>query len=242
VQSSEDQRLVGPPWGFTDFVMVMLGSLAGGLVGQAFTLMGEFSVGAQVAILTLGTSLGFLGGLALVTARRNAKLSDLGLDIEPSDGRYLLYGGVLQVALALIFAPLAEMAGSDGTTQVVADRISTVTELGLRVAIILLVGLAVPVVEELAFRGVLLKAFQRRLGDRASVLASSVVFSLLHWDGIDSGNVAAGLITLAQLTIVGAVLGALVIRHRRLGPAIFLHAGFNVLTLMVLFFAPEILG
>lgn len=242
MSNERESRLIGPPWGFTDFVMVMLGSLAGGFVAQAVTLMTEFGTGESVAILTLGTAVGFLGGLAAVTSRRNARLADLGLDVDPRDGRYLLVGALLQVGLALVFAPLSNLAGSDGTTQIVAERISSVTDLWMRIVLILLVGLLVPIVEELAFRGVLLKAFQRRLDDRAAIVATAFVFAVLHWDGIEAGNIAAGVITLTQLAIVGLVLGGLTVKHGRLGPAILLHAGFNVLTLMILFFAPEALG
>jgi uncharacterized protein len=146
------------------------------------------------------------------------------------------------VVLAVVFSPIDELVGSDGTTQVVADRISSISEIGLRIAIILLVGLAAPILEELAFRGVLLKVVRRRLGDRAAIAITALVFAVFHWAGVDQGNVAAGLVTMVQLFLVGLALGHLTVRRGRLGPAIFLHAGFNMLTLIVLFFAPSALG
>jgi uncharacterized protein len=112
-------------------------------------------------------------------------LAHLGLVVEPGDGRYLLLGAILQVVLAVVFSPIAELVDSDGTTQVVADQIAGITDLGLRIAIILLVGLVAPIMEELAFRGVLLSAARRRLGDRAAIAVTALVFSLFHWLGVD---------------------------------------------------------
>jgi membrane protease YdiL (CAAX protease family) len=240
IEPDRDQ-LVGPPWGVADFLMVMLAGVAGAFAAGALIVAGELPTGESVALSALGTSLGLAAGVALVLNRRKARLIDLGLDVEPNDGRYLVFGAMLQVVLALVFSPIAQLVDSDGTTQLVAEQISTITSLGLRVAIILLVGLAAPIMEELAFRGVLLKAVRRRLGSRSSIAVTAAVFSLFHWLGVESGNTLAGLLTLVQLFIAGVALGWLTVKHDRLGPAIFLHAGFNMLTLAILFFAPTAL-
>lgn len=237
-----DDKLIGPPWGVADFFLVMIAGIAGAFAAGAVVIGLDLGIGPSVAVSALGMSAGHAVGLSVAKNRRSANLAHLGLVVEPDDGRYLLFGAILQVALAVVFSPIAELVDSDGTTQVVADQIAGITDLGLRIAIILLVGLVAPIMEELAFRGVLLSAARRRLGDRAAIAVTALVFSLFHWLGVDQGNALAGVLTLVQLFLTGLVLGHLAVKHERLGPAIFLHAGFNMLTLMVLFFAPEALG
>lgn len=237
-----DDKLIGPPWGVADFFLVMIAGIAGAFAAGAAVIGLDLGTGPSVAVSALGMSAGHAVGLSVAKNRRNANLGHLGLVVEPEDGRYLLFGAVLQVALAVVFSPIAELVDSDGTTQVVADQIAGITDLGLRIAIILLVGLVAPIMEELAFRGVLLSAARRRLGDRAAIAVTALVFSLFHWLGVDQSNALAGVLTLVQLFLIGLVLGHLAVKHDRLGPAIFLHAGFNMLTLMVLFFAPNALG
>jgi membrane protease YdiL (CAAX protease family) len=239
---TNDDELIGPPWGVADFFLVMVAGIAGAFAAGAVVIGMDLATGPSVVVSAVGMSTGHAAGLSVVKNRRNAQLSDLGLIVEPEDGRYLLFGAILQVVLALLFAPIARLVESDGTTQVVADQIAGITELGLRVAIVLLVGLVAPIMEEIAFRGVLLRAARRRLGDKAAIAATALVFSLFHWLGVDQGNTLAGVLTLVQLFLAGLLLGHLAVKHNRLGPAIFLHAGFNMLTLMALFFAPEALG
>jgi membrane protease YdiL (CAAX protease family) len=239
---TNDDNLIGPPWGVADFFLVMITGIAGAFAAGAVVIGLDLGTGPAVAVSAVGMSAGHAVGLSVAKNRRNAGLAHLGLVVEPEDGRYLLFGAILQVVLAVAFLPIARMVNSDGTTQVVADQISGITDLGLRIAIILLVGLVAPVMEELAFRGVLLSATRRRLGDKASIAVTALVFSLFHWLGVDQSNALAGLLTLIQLFLAGLLLGHLAVKHGRLGPAIFLHAGFNMLTLMVLFFAPTALG
>ena len=235
IEPRKDEQLAGPPWGVADFVLVMLTGFAGALVAALLVLSIELEVAATVVIAALGMSLGHAAGLYAVLTRRSASLADLGFEVTSRDGAYVLLGAALQILMAIAMAPLAELADSDGTTQVVADQIATADGLAIQIALVLLIGLVAPIMEELAFRGILLQAAQRRSRPWIAVTVTAVVFSLFHWLGVDQSNVLAGLLTLIQLLIVGLVLGALTVRQGRLGPAILTHAGFNMVTLLLLF-------
>ncbi|MDH5294129.1 MAG: CPBP family intramembrane metalloprotease [Acidimicrobiia bacterium] len=224
------------PWGFADFTLVILCGYLSAIAVTLLATFGGLEAGPTIVIGAVAMASGLALGCVAVTRRRSASLADLGFVVEPSDGLYLLGGVGLQLALAIAFAPIAEFVQSDGPTQVVANEISGITALGSRIAIVLSVGLLTPIAEELTFRGVLLHATRRRLDDRGAQIVTAAIFSVLHWLGIEGGNTWAGLVTLAQLFIVGWILARVTVRTRRLGPAIFMHAGFNTLTLLTLFF------
>lgn len=228
-------RLIDPPWGVADFVLVMLAGFAGAFAVALLLLGVELDAATIVVVSSLGMAIGHGLGFYAILRRRTASLSDLGFDVRPGDGSFVLLGAALQIFMAIAFSPLAELVDSDGTTQVVADQIATADGLMIKVALVILVGLVAPIMEELAFRGVLLQAVLRRMKPWASVGVTALVFSLFHWLGVDQSNIWAGVITLVQLLIVGVVLGALTLRRGRLGPAILTHAGFNLVTLLLLF-------
>jgi membrane protease YdiL (CAAX protease family) len=88
--------------------------------------------------------------------------------------------------------------------------------------IVVVVG--APVVEELFFRGLLLRSLQRRFGDAWAVVGSALVFGLAHFEPLQ----------LPALVALGVVLGIMAVRTKRLGLGIFTHAGFNLVTMIAL--------
>jgi membrane protease YdiL (CAAX protease family) len=99
-----------------------------------------------------------------------------------------------------------------------------------------------PVTEELIFRGVLLKSMGDR-SRRSIIVVTALVFAAFHVIGLDPANLLeASAVVLPQLFIVGAALAWVTLRTGRLGPAIFLHSGFNLLAALVLLVPPEYLG
>ncbi len=98
----------------------------------------------------------------------------------------------------------------------------------------LLVCVGSPLVEELFFRGLVLRGVAGKLaflGRPAqavlSVLSVSVLFGLAHFEALQ----------LIGLIGFGAVLGTLAWRTGRLGPGIVAHAAFNTVTIVSLAFA-----
>jgi len=102
---------------------------------------------------------------------------------------------------------------------------------GSDVAVIALLTVAVvPVVEELFFRGLVLRGFLRAfagagrvLGPVLAVVATGVVFGAAHVEPLEFLGLAA----------FGVVLAVLAYRCDRLGPSIFAHATFNLAAMLV---------
>jgi membrane protease YdiL (CAAX protease family) len=81
-----------------------------------------------------------------------------------------------------------------------------------------------PVVEELFYRGLVLRAFERRLGPAPALWLTALWFAAAHFQGIQ----------FPILLGVGLVTGLMTQWTGRLGPAIAAHVAFNALTVAVL--------
>lgn len=81
-----------------------------------------------------------------------------------------------------------------------------------------------PVVEEIYFRGLCLRAIEKRFGIVAAVIGSTFIFTLPHFIG---GGWKGTAVLFSVIGVVGAVLGVLVAKLDRLGPAIIAHMVFN---------------
>jgi uncharacterized protein len=95
---------------------------------------------------------------------------------------------------------------------------------------VLAVGAVVlaPVVEELVFRGLLLRALLGVMGAPWAILIQAVLFGLVHLNP-EAGVANVGLVVI--LTGVGTVLGVAAYRFGRLAPTIIAHAIFNAVVL-----------
>ena len=87
----------------------------------------------------------------------------------------------------------------------------------------------VPVVEELFFRGLVLRALVRvcrplgpALGPALACVSTGIIFGLAHFEALQ----------LLGLAAFGVVLSVMAYRFRRLGPSIFAHATFNLLAVV----------
>jgi uncharacterized protein len=86
------------------------------------------------------------------------------------------------------------------------------------------------VVEELFFRGLLLRSLQRRVGTGWAIGCSSVLFGLAHPQPLPAG---ATVIVMAGLTAFAVLLSLLAVRTGRLGASIVAHATFNAMSLLL---------
>lgn len=77
-------------------------------------------------------------------------------------------------------------------------------------------------IEELAFRGIILDSLRRILSDREAIGVSAVLFMILHLT----------ILSLPHLLLLGLVLGYLRIRTRSLYPGMVLHFTHNLLVLL----------
>lgn len=221
---------------------VVLAGLAGAFIA-AIAGFGLGTASALVLFALVAQHGGHLAALGLVARRRGLRLASLGLDVQPSDGVWALFGAGLQLALAILFAPLAQWLEPEGTAQALTDLIVDVEGTAFRIAFVLAVALLAPVVEELMFRGLLLQLVEERRGRVMALVVSAGIFALFHLLGVGTEDpIRSSAVLLPQLFVVGLILGRLAQRHGRLGPAIFTHAGFNLIAILALFVAPELLG
>lgn len=94
-----------------------------------------------------------------------------------------------------------------------------------------------PVVEEVAFRGLWLRALMRRWRFWPAAVVSSVVFALLH--AHEASTLLALPVLLASMTAFGVLQCMLVRRTGRLAPAILVHAIGNLIAIAVVLAATK---
>ncbi|MDY7102866.1 MAG: CPBP family intramembrane glutamic endopeptidase [Actinomycetota bacterium] len=188
------------------FDLLPVGAL---LVGQVFLWSTQLAVtigAAEVAGDGLGPELGL-----------RFRLVDLPLG--------LLLGVAAQVGVLLLYTIVSVVVGEldvSGPAQDLTDRASAG---GIDLALLMvMIALGAPFVEELFYRGLLLRSLERRMNARIALVVSAVVFGAVH------GQV----LQLPGLIVVGLVFGWAAQRWERLGPSIVGHMVFNSITVLTL--------
>jgi membrane protease YdiL (CAAX protease family) len=222
-----------PTWGFGDaaagFVLGFASSILFSSVYVAVSGDADPGLAVRVALqVPLWTG---LLGVPLWAAWRkgNGAVTDFGLRARWLDAPLgVAIGVVLQLlVLPALYYPIFWLTGID------ADDVSAPAEeltarasgsLGVALLIFLVVAGA-PVAEEVFYRGLLLRSFQKRgFGQLSTVVITAVLFALSHFQ----------LIQLPALLAFGLVSAALAVRTGRLGPSIWAHVGFNLTSVLVL--------
>jgi membrane protease YdiL (CAAX protease family) len=225
------------PWSLIDFLLVFLG----GLLGSGLFLGLGTLIGGEELTLVLALAGQYVGHLLVLWALARQR-EDLGFTVLGSDIRYLGFGLLLQLGLAILFLPLSNLLLPEGeTAQDIAGAISGLETVPARVAAVLIAVVVAPVTEELTFRGVLLKVFKGR-SPRIVMVITALVFAAFHLIGLPADRfLQSAAVVMPQLFIVGIVLAWVTLRSGRLGPAIFTHSGFNLLAALVLLIPSELL-
>ena len=231
------------PWTGGDFIWTMVAGLLAGVSAAVVVEAGGLLTPEQELVTVVAAQYGgHLAALWWVTRRRRSSFGELGLVVEPSDGVYLVLGVGLQIALGALVAPLRPQLEGEGLPQSVAESLPQVQGTATRLALVVGIALLAPVVEEALFRGLLLRSIGRRTGLAAAVYWSGLIFAFFHILGLRGENLEAELLlVMPALVVVGVVLGRLAVQHRRLGPAIFTHAGFNLVAVLQLLVGPQLL-
>jgi uncharacterized protein len=133
-------------------------------------------------------------------------------------------GMVLAVILAIV---LGDLIDADEIDQLPTDGDTTAAFL-LTFAVVALV--LAPIVEELFFRGLLLRALEGVVPDWLALGIQGVLFGLAHVSfGFGLGN----LLVVVPIGFGGVAFGWLAQRYRRLGQWILGHAWFNLVAVLV---------
>jgi uncharacterized protein len=206
-----------------DRTVVVGSALASALDGQARSA----STGLGLAALLLmqlplwATELGAVAWAGQVRGRGVRR--DFGLHVKPVDVAVGLVAGVVaQVVVSTVYALISEVADIDPDQT--ARQISAKGSGAAVLALVVLFGLVAPVVEELFYRGLLLRSLERSMPPGVALVVSALVFGAVHFE----------LLLLPGLFLAGLLFGWLVQRAGRLGPGIFAHIGFNSLTIVTL--------
>jgi hypothetical protein len=219
--------LVGLVVGYV--MVVVLSTIGAGIAGTkggvtALSSESEPPVWFVVVGLT-GLWCGF-GLAAYVVTRTGGRL---GLVIEHWDSLYVFLGLALQLVLYLAYLPVHLSGGMNAANRELGGGTGWLL---LVPAVLTIVG--APVIEELFFRGVLLRALLELCKTRApalgvvvAIVIDGALFGLAH---LGSGDLWA---QLPGLAAVGVVLATLAVKTGRLGPSIATHAAFNALAVFV---------
>ena len=216
-------------WGMGDAVLGIVASLALSVagVGIALGLSGDETTDDiplwATALLNVPLWAGLFGAVLYATRRKGSGSlrQDFGLAMRPGDVPLGLVAGFLgQIVIVLVTVPVYKLLGVDTdevgqTAEDLADRAVHAPDV---IALLVMVVLIAPVVEELFHRGLVLRSLERRWGTAVAVIGSSLLFAALHFQWYD----------LLPLSLAGLLFAILRVRSGRLGPAIWAHLAFNL--------------
>ncbi len=154
---------------------------------------------------------------------------DIGLTPRWSDlgwGPLIWLGAIAaQIAVGAIVVGLGVplVGNTDGIDEISADRTYVVS-------LVITAVIAAPIVEEMVFRGVVMRGLRSRLPIVIVIVLQGLLFGVAHIDPVrGSGNI--GLVMV--LSGVGIAFGVAVALLGRIGPSIVAHAIFNGAVLLV---------
>jgi len=178
-----------------------------------------------IGVLQIPLWIGLIGALVLVSRRLGTGnfRRDYGLRFLPIDVIGIPIGVLTQLVFVQVLYWALPFIDRDEVSESAESLTSRAEGWGV-VLLTLLVVVAAPVVEELFFRGLVLRSIQARYSDWLAVVGSAVLFALVHFQPVQ----------LPALILFGVVVGYLALRTKRLGMSIFAHAGFNATTIVYL--------
>ena len=222
-------------WGLGDAAIGIVASIVLSAVGVGIvlTVTGDKTADSlplwSTALLNIPLWLGLLGAVFYASRRkgRGNLRDDFGFEMRPSDVPIgLVTGLLLQLATIAVTMPVYRLLGIDTdrvgqTAEDLADRAVSAPDV---LVLIVMVVLIAPVIEELFYRGLVLRSMERKWGTLVAVLGSSLLFASLHFQWFD----------LLPLALAGLAFALMRVRFGRLGPAIWTHVGFNLIAVISL--------
>ncbi len=176
-----------------------------------------------VALLQIPLWVGLLGSPLWATRRkgRASLVADFGLRMQWRDIPIGLGAGfAAQIVVGVVLQAFYRLLDldTDKVGQAAKDLTNNATDPVGVVLLVVVVVVAAPVLEELFYRGLWLRALERRWGTRWAVGLSALLFGAVHFQPYDFPALAG----------VGLLAALLTVRFGRLGPAIWFHVAFNL--------------
>ena len=225
VQSPKEQQ-----WGIRHVILgwllgqvsVILALVAIGLIDQNINL--DDPSLEITAILQAALWVGTLGVPLWLYYTKGISWKQFGWGFKKSDVfQGLLIGLGTQIAGGLLYLPLLVIFDDIDVSEPAKELVDKATGFGVFL-LFLVVVVGAPVVEEIFFRGLTLKAFEKKMGSRSAAIVSSLFFAIAHLQ----------LVQFPALLLFGLVAVYLVRKHDRLGRAVWAHVGFNATTVIAL--------
>lgn len=154
-------------------------------------------------------------------------VDDYRLRVRPIDALGLPVGVLSQLVLVpLVYLPLEALFPDTFDSDKVEERARELWDRahgGWLVALVLVVAVGAPIVEELVYRGLILQTLQSRVDDLLALVLSAAFFAAIHFTPVEFPGLFAFAI----------VLGLCFQRTGRLGMAIAAHMSFNAVGLVL---------
>jgi membrane protease YdiL (CAAX protease family) len=219
---------------------LIFGYIAGAIAGKTsaqMTAIASASVPPEWYVVTtlLGLWIGFIGApwLASRTQGTHHFFRDLGVRFRLIDLVGIAIGVGGQILVAIMYAPFQhDIKNFNGPSQ----RLTGASHGAGFVVIAIATVLLAPAMEELFFRGLLLKALVRlftKLGAVGGARVAGVILAVIV-DGLLFGLAHGEWIQLAGLATFGAILAAVSYRTGRLGMNMVAHASFNLVAIIAI--------
>lgn len=223
-------------WRISDAVLAYIVGFIGVLLTSFTIFLAGFDIGSTAALLAVQTTLVAFAFWFLVRRSRvrgtGSITVDTGLTLRLRDWWAVPLAFVLQIVIGLISTLVAFLVlGEEAPFQEIGEIVLASDAAFDMVALGFLAVVLAPLLEEVLFRGVLLRGLLRRFGVVASIVISALAFSLTHIEALDIDQVPV----VVDTFLWGVVLAWFTLRSGNLSVAILLHASSNLLAVVALF-------
>lgn len=216
-------RTLRPPrWGLPDIAIVLVGSIVLSVVGVVIGIALDLPAGWMLLVGVTTPWIAMAGWpLLITTLRGNGPRIDLGLRFTWLDVGWGLLGGFAALMGSMIAAVIMTAIVGDFTSAA-GDVAADIRNEGPFIALVLFalcVAFGAPIVEELAFRGLIFSAIVKKgLHPAWAIAITTIAFAAFHLEPS----------RMPILLISGLVFGVLRWYTRGLGAPIVAHAVVNI--------------
>lgn len=181
---SRGKQLLIPNWGISDVLIAMIGAGFVALIVQIFLVKSHIDpINGWGLLISTTTPWLMLAGWPLYISRRkgNGARLDFGLLATPAHIRFAFFAGFFAIAFGATIGLLQQKI--TGPVNSLAGDFAIKQRGLVLILFALLVIFGAPIVEELAFRGLLFGSLMKaNLGEPISVALSAFVFALFHFE------------------------------------------------------------
>jgi membrane protease YdiL (CAAX protease family) len=156
----------------------------------------------------------------------NGPVIDFGFTAKLRDMAGILVGLATQWVALLLYVPLFwfDLTSADDVSKPARELTDKAHDAGGVVLLVLIVVVLAPIVEELFFRGLVLRSLEHRYGQTWAIVGSAAIFAAVHLEPLQ----------FPALFLFGLVAAVMATRTGRLGPGIWAHFAFNAMAVITL--------